>query len=151
MIRPISNVRRHARTLMAIVLLGGWPAVAGAGAIGDTALVLHTDAYWYNNENHSPGSVQAPTPSVVETTPETWDTTMVLHPDAYSYDNEGHASSWGQTTTAPGGVQVRGQATETWDTTMVLHPDAYWYNGENHAPRAPEASTPSVQLASPAR
>jgi len=77
MIRPISNVRRHTRTLMAIVLLAGWPAVAGAEELGNTALVLH--------------------------------------PDAYSYDNEGHASSWGQTTTAP------------------------------------EASTPSVQLASPAR
>jgi hypothetical protein len=93
MIRPISNVRRHARTLMAIVLLAGWPAVAGAEAIGDTALVLHPDAYWYNNENHTPSAIQAPTPSVVETTPETWGTARVLHPDAYWYNNENHALS----------------------------------------------------------
>ena len=113
MIRPISRVRKQVRTLMAIVLLAGWPAVAGAEELGNTALVLHPDAYWY--------------------------------------DNEGHASSSGQTTTTPGRVQARGQVTETWDTTMVLHPDAYWYNGESHPPRTPEASTPAVQLASPAR
>ncbi len=101
MISPIRNVRNHARTLMAIVLLAGWPVVAGAEAIGATALVLHPDAYWYNNENHAPTSVQAPTAPVVETTPETREAALVLHPDAYWYNNENHTPSAPEASTSP--------------------------------------------------
>ncbi len=106
MIRPMSNVRSYARTLMVTVLLAGWPAMAGAEAVGDAGLALHPDAYWYNNENHASTSVQPTAAPVVEA------------------------------------------AQETWDTALALHPDAYWYNNENHTPSAPEASTPSVELAS---
>ncbi len=95
MIRPIINVRKQVRTLMAIVLLAGWPAVAGAEAIGATALVLHPDAYWYNNENHASSSLQATTATGgVEATgdsTETAATALVLHTDAYWYNNENHA------------------------------------------------------------
>ena len=64
MTRALSGVGKHARTLMAIVLLAGWTAVVGAEEFGGTALYLHPDAYWYNNENHTPSTPAASTPSV---------------------------------------------------------------------------------------
>ncbi len=93
MTRALSGVSKQVRTLMAIVLLTSWPAVVGAEEIGGTALYLHPDAYWYNNENHASASLQAPTAPVVKAprqAAETWDTALVLHPDAYWYNNENH-------------------------------------------------------------
>ncbi len=93
MIRLMRNVRSYARTLIATVLLAGWPAMAGAEAVGGAALALHPDAYWYNNENHASTSVQPTAAPVVEATQETWDTALALHPDAYWYNNENHTPS----------------------------------------------------------
>ena len=64
MTRALRSVRKQMQTLMAIVLLAGWPAVVGADEIGSGALYLHPDAYWYNNENRTPSTPAASTPSV---------------------------------------------------------------------------------------